>query len=1016
MAYVTPKVLVQQEFTQVPNYAEFPLPAFIIGPNYSLLRYNEALEKQLTAVVNPDDSVLANKYQYLLDVTYSFPNVPAGGNVDHDYTKVFAEAVEALYFPNASLGSDSGDAAVTKVLADNGSTHTNRVRFSTVNLVSTSVADRDAVFSERDVKIGDVIEVTDNLGNVLKSKIKGLHADTPKTVGDSSLDATVGVALLTGSNGASNNTTTFTGTSFTAAMVGQYITITGKGTYKIIGYNSATSVSLSAVVTGTASNLTYKVGGIYNDVANVGVQTEDFNNAPTYTWLGIGEQLATGVTVLNSSTNYAGYPAARIMSDTYTVVVTEGTSLATAKFSVSSAAGAFVTKTDVAIAADILVVDDTDANDIQLDFSDTTAFVVGQSWSFTVTAGAALVNPTVALSTSTFTAPVDLVYKLTVVRGGAFYNGSTNADTCAKVTITSSDVDSSAAVLVREDVPFRVGNYGLTATFADGSAGGGLITGDVYYIATTAAKIGAVKIVELSDNLGESSLNLASTFTAKLFLTQTSIEIPSLRDLVDETVNWSQEDNYITINAGITTYVTNLLASAEPVRLPVVAAKLFVQHRDLLQNNVNSISGVRSASSVAALLGKIHPDNPLAQGVYDAALNSANQIVYFIGVATDDLAGYNAAIEIAKKNDKVYSFVPMTFDRSIQEAVVSHANAYSTPEVGRWRVAWLGVKDTLSTGLYDLKEDGVTAWTATITDDPVVTGSQNRLVTILGASFITDGVRPNDKVRVNFRLDPNSDVIYDEYTVDEVRTEESLVLTSSLASPINTPVKAQVVRVYTKDERATNIAFIGGEYNNRRVRVVFPDTYKSNGITKPGYVLAAAFAGLRSSVVPHQGLTNTEFLGADDLSKVVETFTQDQLNTMAEQGIWLATQEVVGATPYVRHQLTTANDSLNTSEDSITTNVDNISYGLKHALAPYIGKYNVNYENLLVVREAIIGELNFRATGTRTVRAGNQLTSFTPKDDILLLQINPNFKDRIDVEVRLNVPYPMNYINLKLIV
>jgi hypothetical protein len=179
--------------------------------------------------------------------------------------------------------------------------------------------------------------------------------------------------------------------------------------------------------------------------------------------------------------------------------------------------------------------------------------------------------------------------------------------------------------------------------------------------------------------------------------------------------------------------------------------------------------------------------------------------------------------------------------------------------------------------------------------------------------------------------------------------------------------------------------------------------------------MAAALAGLRSGVVPHQGLTNTQVLGADDLRKVVSEFTQDQLNIMAEQGIWLVMQEIEGATPFVRHQLTTDDSGLNTSEDSITTNVDNISYGLKHALAPFVGTYNINPDNLLVIRGAIMGELGFRATQTRTVRAGNQLVSFAG-EDILLLQQNPTFKDRVDIEVKLNVPYPMNFISLKLIV
>jgi hypothetical protein len=345
---------------------------------------------------------------------------------------------------------------------------------------------------------------------------------------------------------------------------------------------------------------------------------------------------------------------------------------------------------------------------------------------------------------------------------------------------------------------------------------------------------------------------------------------------------------------------------------------------------------------------------------------------------------------------------------------VSHVNAYSTPEVGRWRIAWLSVQDQKTSLLYDLKEDG-SPYTATITDDPAVSGTQYKLVTVAGAKFVDDGVRPNDSIRLNFRLNADGKMIYDEYIVDRVRTNTSLIITRALSSPINSPTKVQVVRNYTKSERAYNIAKVGGEFNNRRVRVVFPDTYKYGSIVKQGYFAAAGLAGLRSGVVPHQGLTNSQFLGATDLSKVVLEFSQDDLNTMAEQGIWLITQEVIGATPYVRHQLTTDESNLNTSEDSITTNVDNISYALKKTLAPFIGRYNINPQNIITVRTAIASELTFRANSTWTYRAGNQLVSFNSKTDIVRIEQNSTYRDRIDVEVRLHVPYPMNYISLKLI-
>jgi hypothetical protein len=241
-------------------------------------------------------------------------------------------------------------------------------------------------------------------------------------------------------------------------------------------------------------------------------------------------------------------------------------------------------------------------------------------------------------------------------------------------------------------------------------------------------------------------------------------------------------------------------------------------------------------------------------------------------------------------------------------------------------------------------------------------------------------------------------------------------LNKPISTAINTPSKMQVVRNFTKSERASNIAQIGGAYNNRRVRCVFPDTYKYRGVTKQGYFAAAGLAGLRSGVVPHQGLTNSEFYGADDLGKVVLEFSQADLDTMAEQGIWLISQEVIGATAYVRHQLTTDTSGLNTSEDSITTNVDSISYALKKTISPFIGKWNVGNDALISLRAAIVAELSYRATYTGTARAGNQLTSFVPTRDIVRLEQNTTYKDRVDVEVKLNVPYPMNYVSLKLVV
>jgi hypothetical protein len=1019
MAYITPRVLIKQEFLQVPIYRDFPLPAFIIGPNYALTRYSEANEKPFTALSTLDGVVFdsGNSYVVDADTTYDFPNVPAGGDVDHGYTKVYAEAVEAQYFPLDDLGGGVDD--VTFLQGPSGQYYTNKIQLPSVVLKTLNGYDRANYFDNRDVVVGDVIEITsvDVLDNatVVRSRISGVFAETHEE--NAALNSEIAPQTYNNSDGVTNGTVLFTsadGDFVESEVVGQYITITGIGVRQILSRPSSTSLILSSAVSaGTGRG--YHIGGVYNDLTNTAAVSH------TTGVLTAGGSY-TGITARKTSTLYVGYPGQGVLSDTFTVTVNTPGLIGAATFDVTTQSGVF-SLTNVALTAvdadtKKLIIDDNGGNDVSIEFdvavAGSTTFSEGYSW--TITNARAAVTQVVPTTDGEYIGEHDMVYKIKVDRSGEFYDSANpNPTTCARFIVSASNVDNASLVLPEEDTYFSVGTLGVTAKFSSTPTASYFIAGDTYYIPVVAAQKGAVTVIELADDIPQAVFASSVSATAKLFLRQSSIQIPATRDLLSGTSNWTQEGNYITINSGLTTYDSLLTESGNAVRLPIAAAKIFVEHRDLLQDAVTAIDSVRNLASVVDKLGTVHPDNPLAQGVYDAVLNSSNQIVYFIGVATNDLAGYAEALQISEKSDKVYSFVPLTFDRVIQDAVVAHVNAYSTPEVGRWRIAWLSMQDHKTSMLYDLKDNGDT-YTARVTDDPAVEGVQNKLVTMVGAKFIEAGVRPNDSFRTNFRLSPDGEVVFDEYVVDRVRSNETLLLTTSLSEAISSPVKAQVVRNYTKSERAYNISHVAGGYNNRRVRAVFPDTYKYGGIVKQGYFAAAGLAGLRSGVVPHQGLTNSEFLGADDLSKVVIEFSQDDLNTMAEQGVWIITQEVIGATPYVRHQLTTDTRGLNTSEDSITTNVDSISYGLRSVLAPFIGRYNANPANILAVRDAVIGELRFRAGSTYTARAGNQLVDFTPDTDIVRLEQNAQYKDRLDVEVRLNVPYPMNYINLTLVV
>jgi hypothetical protein len=124
-------------------------------------------------------------------------------------------------------------------------------------------------------------------------------------------------------------------------------------------------------------------------------------------------------------------------------------------------------------------------------------------------------------------------------------------------------------------------------------------------------------------------------------------------------------------------------------------------------------------------------------------------------------------------------------------------------------------------------------------------------------------------------------------------------------------------------------------------------------------------------------------------------------------------QSVTGAGEvYCRKQISTDLTDLNTTEQSVTTNVDSISYYLKQILAPYIGRTN----NVLTVQNLIRGDIEaafqvFFNNATPTL--GSQLLDGTVITD---LRPHATLRDRLVVEIALVIPYPLNNIDVYLVV
>jgi hypothetical protein len=306
---------------------------------------------------------------------------------------------------------------------------------------------------------------------------------------------------------------------------------------------------------------------------------------------------------------------------------------------------------------------------------------------------------------------------------------------------------------------------------------------------------------------------------------------------------------------------------------------------------------------------------------------------------------------------------------------------------------------------------------ATLSDDPNATSDQYTLLQVPPGTdnkkgyFITNNVRPGDIVRYNFSTDGFGETQYEEYVVDRVLSENSLLLYTGGDVAVTQPQQVEIWHNRNRNEIADHVAEQAGSLSNRRVCAVWPDQVGEAGTVQPGYYLAAALAGLVSGVVPHQPLTNVEVAGFDDYSRSYKYFNETQLNRLAEAGVWIVTEDKDG-TPYSRHGLTTDNLDLNRREEMIRRNVDSMSYLFLRRLRPYIGRTNAQDGMVRRLRFEVSAVIDFLKANGNTEELGSQLIDGT----IRTLQIHPLLKDRIEIVLDLVVPAPLNNIELHLVV
>lgn len=436
----------------------------------------------------------------------------------------------------------------------------------------------------------------------------------------------------------------------------------------------------------------------------------------------------------------------------------------------------------------------------------------------------------------------------------------------------------------------------------------------------------------------------------------------------------------------------------------VVSGDVYMGYKALRTDLTGRVLTINDVNDLQGQLGTADENNPLALGVQLALANTTGR-VRAIAVGSDDLTGYLAALTTSE-GERLYALTPLTQAVDVLTAFKAHVLQMSTPENAAWRVA-LG-----NTAI--AKQQNIGQYSTSYANS----NSGNNNVSMIGgkyvltssnSTFISDGVAPGDIVYFTAAT-PGAQV--GAHQVLEVTSNQQLVVQATATS---TGVSFYVSRTMSKSQSASAVSAFSTSMNTGRFWHIQPDTVgvSIGGVTKylPGYYLCAALAGMVAGFPVQQGFTNIGVAGIVDLKNSNFYFSKADLNNMAEDGVCLFVQDSQGGIPYCRHELTTDMSVLEYREMLVVKNWDFLSYFYYDKLKMFIGSWNITPDTINTIRQTITAASEL-LKAKKLPKIGAPLLSYK----INKLEQNAFNKDNLDVQLATGVVYPLNFLNLHLVI
>lgn len=463
-------------------------------------------------------------------------------------------------------------------------------------------------------------------------------------------------------------------------------------------------------------------------------------------------------------------------------------------------------------------------------------------------------------------------------------------------------------------------------------------------------------------------------------------------------------DNGVTLSAPLQIFVEDRSSGNEIVDVqPESFTRVFVSYRALVPAQANATEElVRSETELESKFGVIDPDNTVAFGAYWALKGAMGDPIYVTTVRTNDREGYREVFRRAENKAVLYACVVLTEDIQVQLDLQRHVEEMSQPTTKRWRRAY---NHTESPGVYailDEQSDGSPY-------EAVFLGANGTQLVTPDIDFTQTDIQSGDKVRV---FNQSASDEYDEFIIQSVFGANELILETGPGT-ITSETKFEI---WAADTGLNQVRFVGNrskQFSSNRVCNIWVDSpqvrWEGGLIPQKVMFVACEIVGLRSAMLPQQGLTRVELESISEAPVMYTKYNQADLDWAAANGTFIVTQDIQNGPVYVRHQLTTSTiENPLEYEDNTGVNRDDISYASDDLVQPFIGQRNLTARTLRELRNRYEDMLIEKTKADVEVIIGPQIVEIL--EGSIFVRQAANTADTVELGSRIAIPTPIGTV------